>query len=100
MKPGVQVDPKWVAEHLDDPAVRVVEVDVSAGAYDEGHIPGAVLWDAYRDLRHPDYTPIEPGELDAVLSRSGITPESRDRHPTSARARSPSWWSGGRSCRR
>jgi len=22
MKPGVQVDPEWVAEHLDDPAVR------------------------------------------------------------------------------
>ena len=76
MKSGAQVDPDWVAEHLDDPAVRVVEVDVSAGAYDEGHIPGAVLWDAYRDLRHPDYTPIDPDELDAVLSRSGITPES------------------------
>ena len=76
MKPGVQVDPDWVAGHLDDPAVRVVEVDVSAGAYDEGHIPGAVLWDAYRDLRHPDYTPIDPDGFDAVLSRSGITPES------------------------
>lgn len=76
MKPDVQVDPDWVAEHLDDPAVRVVEVDVSAAAYDEGHISGAVLWNAYRDLRHPDYTPIDPDEFDAVLSRSGITPES------------------------
>ncbi len=76
MTPGVQVDPEWVAGHLDDSAVRVVEVDVSAAAYGEGHIPGAVLWDAYRDLRHPDYTPIDPDEFDAVLSRSGITPES------------------------
>ena len=76
MKPGVQVDPEWVAGHLDDPAVRVVEVDVSPAAYDEGHIPGAVLWDAYRDLRHPDYSPIDADELNALLSRSGIAPES------------------------
>ena len=76
MKPGVQVDPDWVAGHLDDPAVRVVEVDVSPAAYDEGHIPGAVLWDAYRDLRHPDYSPIDADELNALLSRSGIAPDS------------------------
>lgn len=76
MKSDVQVDPNWVAERLDDPSVRVVEVDVSATSYDEGHISGAVLWDAYRDLRHPNYAPIDPDELDAVLSRSGITPES------------------------
>ena len=73
MEPDVQVDPGWLAEHLDDPAVRPVEVDVSAAAYDQGHIPGAVLWDAYQDLRHPDYTPIDPDELDVVLSRSGMT---------------------------
>jgi thiosulfate/3-mercaptopyruvate sulfurtransferase len=74
--PRIQVDPDWVAEHLDDPAVRVVEVDMSPAPYSAGHIPGAVLWDAYRDLHHTDYTPIDPDELDAVLSRSGITPES------------------------
>jgi thiosulfate/3-mercaptopyruvate sulfurtransferase len=76
MKPGIEVDPDWVAGHLDDPAVRLVEVDVGAAAYDERHIPGAVLWDAYQDLRHPDYVPIDPDELDAVLSRSGITAET------------------------
>jgi thiosulfate/3-mercaptopyruvate sulfurtransferase len=76
MGPDIRVDPGWLAGHLDDPAVRVVEVDVSAAAYDEGHIPGAALWDADQDLRHPDYTPIDPDELDAVLSRSGVTPES------------------------
>jgi thiosulfate/3-mercaptopyruvate sulfurtransferase len=76
MESDLQVDPGWVAEHLDDPSVRVVEVDVSSGSYDKGHIPGAVLWDAYRDLRHSDYTPIDPDEFDAVLSKSGITPET------------------------
>ncbi len=76
MRPDVQVDPDWLAEHLDDPAVRVVEVDVSPAAYKAGHIPGAILWDAYRDLRHPDYAPIGPDELDALLSRSGIAAEA------------------------
>ena len=31
-------------EHLDDPGVRFVEVDVDTSAYDQSHIPGAVAW--------------------------------------------------------
>src|SRR3954454_11611534 len=73
---SVSVDSDWVASHLEDPSVRLVEVDVSAAAYDEGHIPGAVLWDAYKDLRHPDFTPIDKAEFEALLARSGIGPES------------------------
>jgi thiosulfate/3-mercaptopyruvate sulfurtransferase len=74
---GLLVDPEWIVEHLEDPDVRLVEVDVSPAAYAAGHIPGAVLWNAYTDLRHPDYTPIEAAELEALLSRSGISPRSR-----------------------
>ena len=65
----------WVAAHLDDPDVRVVEVDVSSAAYDEGHIQGAILWDAYKDLRHPDFSPIDKAEFEAVLARDG--PDTR-----------------------
>ena len=36
------VSTDWVAEHLNDPAVRLIEVDVDTSAYDQGHIPGAV----------------------------------------------------------
>ena len=36
------VSTEWVAEHLDDPQVRLIEVDVDTTAYDQGHIPGAV----------------------------------------------------------
>jgi thiosulfate/3-mercaptopyruvate sulfurtransferase len=32
----------WVAEHSNDPKVRIIEVDVDTTAYDQGHIPGAV----------------------------------------------------------
>jgi thiosulfate/3-mercaptopyruvate sulfurtransferase len=66
------VDPEWIADHLADFDLRLVEVDVSSTAYDTGHIPGAVLWNAYSDLRRPDYSPIAAGELARLLSRSGI----------------------------
>jgi thiosulfate/3-mercaptopyruvate sulfurtransferase len=72
----VLVDPDWIAAHLNDPLVRVIELDVSGAAYDEGHIPGAVLWNAYGDLRHPDYTPIDPTEFGGLLSKAGLTPET------------------------
>ena len=42
--PEVLVSTDWVSEHGDDPGVRVVEVDVDTGSYDEGHVPGAVGW--------------------------------------------------------
>ena len=70
------VGPEWIAAHLDDQAVRVVEVDVSASAFDAGHIPGAVFWNAYGDLRPVDYRPISDQALLALLARSGIGPET------------------------
>jgi thiosulfate/3-mercaptopyruvate sulfurtransferase len=73
----VLVDPAWIAAHLDDPAVRVIEVDVSGAAYAGGHIPGALLWNAYSDLRHGgDYTPLTHAELERLLSAHGLTPET------------------------
>ena len=45
------VDTEWLEQHLADPRLRVVEVDVSPAAYNDGHIAGAVLWNIYRDLK-------------------------------------------------
>ena len=36
--------PTGPVQHIDDPNIRFVEVDVDTSAYDEGHIPGAVAW--------------------------------------------------------
>ncbi len=68
------VDTDWVAEHLE--GVRVIEVDVAATAYRDGHVPGALLWNIYADLRRPDYGPISTAEIQGLLSRSGLTPET------------------------
>ena len=43
-QPEVLVSTEWVAEHVKDANVRVVEVDVDTKAYDEGHVPGAIAW--------------------------------------------------------
>ena len=72
----VLVEPAWLEAHLDDPRVRVVEVDVSAAAYDDGHIDGAVLWNIYQDLKDSDYRPVETAALERLLDRSGIRPET------------------------
>lgn len=69
-------EPSWLAEHLNDPGVRVIEVDVSRAAYAQGHIPGAILWNAYADLRQADYSPLERGEFEELLSRSGLAPDA------------------------
>lgn len=70
----VFAQPVWLAEHLNDPGVRVVEVDVSRAKYDQGHIPGAVLWNAYTDLHHPDYSPVNRNEFEELLRESGLLP--------------------------
>lgn len=73
--PDARVDAAWIASHVDDPSVRIVEVDVSGAAHKAGHIPGAVLWNAYTDLRHADYRPLNAAELRDLLCRSGVTPD-------------------------
>ncbi|HEY8317516.1 MAG TPA: rhodanese-like domain-containing protein [Amnibacterium sp.] len=70
----VLVDPGSLRAHLRDPGLRVVEIDVSAAAYDAGHIDGAVLWNAYTDLKDGDYATVDAGGFARLLRRSGITP--------------------------
>jgi thiosulfate/3-mercaptopyruvate sulfurtransferase len=72
----VLVSAGWLEAHLDDPAVRVVEIDVSRLAYDEWHIDGAVLWNVYADLKDADYRLADAAAVAGLLARSGITADS------------------------
>jgi thiosulfate/3-mercaptopyruvate sulfurtransferase len=47
----VLVDTEWVQDHLDDPGVRIVEVDENPALYSEAHIPGAIGFDWKKDLQ-------------------------------------------------
>jgi thiosulfate/3-mercaptopyruvate sulfurtransferase len=49
----VLVDTAWVEEHLNDDAIRIVEVDENPGLYAEAHIPGAIGFDWKKDLQDP-----------------------------------------------
>jgi thiosulfate/3-mercaptopyruvate sulfurtransferase len=47
----VLVDTDWVADHLDDDSIRIVEVDENPALYAEAHIPGAIGFDWQKDLQ-------------------------------------------------
>jgi len=78
--PGVSdevlVDPAWLRDHLSDPLVRVIEVDVSPAAYDDWHVDGAVLWNIYADLKDADYRLRDTEALQRLVARSGISRDS------------------------
>ncbi|MFN3982740.1 MAG: sulfurtransferase [Caldilinea sp.] len=71
--PEVLVSTEWVAQHLDDPSIRLVESNEDVLLYDTGHIPGAVKVDWHNDLNDPvvrDY--ISKERFEALMSRLGI----------------------------
>ena len=74
--PGRLVSTDWVAEHLDDPDVVVVETDEDVLLYHVGHIPGAIKIDWHEDLNDPlmrDYLDAE--RFAAMLGSKGIRPD-------------------------
>lgn len=75
--PEVLVSTDWVAQHLNDPGVRLVESNEDPLLYPSGHIPGAVEIDWTRDLNDPlrrDY--LDREGFNALMRRSGITRET------------------------
>ncbi len=73
----VLVSTAWVQEHLKDPKVRIVEVDVDTKAYSEGHIPGAVGWDWGKQLCDTLRRDIIPADqFEKLMSSSGISSDT------------------------
>ncbi|MGP0075016.1 MAG: sulfurtransferase [Bryobacteraceae bacterium] len=71
--PEVLVDTDWVASHVQDAKVRVVEVDVDTRAYDEGHVPGAIAWAWNTQLCDTVVRDILPKRsFEALMTQSGI----------------------------
>ncbi len=73
----VLVSTDWVAEHLNDPKVRIVESNEDPLLYSSGHIPGAVEVDWTRDLNDPlrrDY--LDHQGFSALMHRLGIAKDT------------------------
>jgi thiosulfate/3-mercaptopyruvate sulfurtransferase len=70
----VLVDTDWVAEHLDDDGIRIVEVDENPALYAEAHIPGAIGFDWKQDLQDQvkrDF--LGPQEFGELMGSRGIS---------------------------
>lgn len=76
-RPELLVDPAWLAAHLADQNIRIV--DMRARGYADGHIPGAVWLDnnAIRIAnRPPAFLPM-PAEFEELMSSLGIGNNTR-----------------------
>ena len=75
--PEVLVTTDWVANHLNDPNLRLIEVDVDTSAYDQGHIPGAVGWNWQTQLQDTLRRDLaDQRSFGQLAGSAGITPET------------------------
>jgi thiosulfate/3-mercaptopyruvate sulfurtransferase len=75
--PEALVTTSWVADHVNDTDIRIIESNEDVLLYDVGHVPGAVHIDWQRDLQDQtvrDY--IDPKGFADLCSRNGITPDT------------------------
>jgi len=95
-RPEALVSPTWVAEHLADAGLRLLQVENDRAVYEAGHLPGAIYAGGYADFTEDRdgvraLIPLRE-TLEATLSRLGLTPEHRvvayaaSRSPWPARA--------------
>jgi thiosulfate/3-mercaptopyruvate sulfurtransferase len=71
--PDALVETDWLESHLEDPAVRVIEVDEDTTAYEKGHIPRSIAWNWNTDLHAPvgrDF--VDQAGLAALLGEAGV----------------------------
>jgi thiosulfate/3-mercaptopyruvate sulfurtransferase len=76
-KPEVLVETDWLEEHLEDPSLRIIEVDEDTSAYEKGHVKGAIGWNWTTDLHAPvgrDY--VDQAGLSELLSKAGVAPDT------------------------
>jgi thiosulfate/3-mercaptopyruvate sulfurtransferase len=72
--PEVLVDTAWVAEHLNDPHVRLIEADEDVLLYEVGHIENAAKLDWHVDVQDPlrrDF--VSKTDFEKLASRYGIS---------------------------
>lgn len=74
--PDKLVGTTWAVDHLDDPTVKFIEVDVDTSAYEKGHIPGAIGWNWQIDLNDTVRRDIlDPRSFAELNRRFGIKPQ-------------------------
>ncbi len=73
VRPDALVSTAWLADHLDDPDIRIIESDEDVLLYDIGHIPNAQKVDWVEDLNdHVTRDYIGRLEFEQLLRNKGI----------------------------
>jgi thiosulfate/3-mercaptopyruvate sulfurtransferase len=73
----VLVDVEFASNHIDDPKVRFIEVDVDTTAYETGHLPGAVAFNWTTQLNDPTKRDlVSREELQELLRSAGVNDDS------------------------
>lgn len=80
--PELLVEPDWLAEHLDDPAVRVIDCAILE-AYRRAHIPGAVHLPVHYYIKEDDpegsdhgVLVMPPAQFEALMGKLGVGPDT------------------------
>ncbi len=75
--PDVLCSTQWVEDHLADPGIRIVEVDVDTQAWQDGHVPGSIAWNWQSQLCDPVRRDVlGRAALEHLLGASGIDNET------------------------
>ncbi|MBV8161791.1 MAG: sulfurtransferase [Acidimicrobiia bacterium] len=75
--PEALVETDWLAGRLVEPTIRVIEVDEDTTAYEKGHIPSAIGWNWFEDLRaKPRRDYVDQAGLSGLLQRAGVGPDT------------------------
>ena len=73
-RPEALVSTDWVSDHLSDPKVRLVEVDVDTSSYEKGHIQNAVAWNWQTQLQdNVRRDLLGQKQFEELCSKSGIS---------------------------
>jgi len=75
--PDALVETDWLVDHLDDPTIRVIEVDEDTTAYEKGHIRNSLGWNWFEDLHaKPRRDYIDKQGLNKLLQQAGVGPDT------------------------
>src|SRR5918997_2637164 len=78
-RPEMLVSTEWLAAHVNDPNIRIVDMRRAAGDYEAGHVPNAVYLanDAIRDPQAPPTFLPTQAQFEALMGRLGISNGTR-----------------------
>lgn len=71
--PETLVDTQWLSEHLDDPNVCIIEMDLTPELYEKGHIPRSIFWEAMITFKPNLQFNFDPTAMSELLGSWGIT---------------------------